>query len=148
MRYLVLLLFIPIWGWAQNSEAYSDEDLKNYLELSHKLNAFKAAQMEFAHRMQSELQISDREMQQTIGLLKKRGNWDLVKPDLDEDFATRFDSLMTYRAFLKDRVKSYLSQELVLLGWTEDFYQHFLLTLEADPALQERILKIKNSNSQ
>lgn len=147
MRSLVLLLlFCSGLVQAQNSEAYSDQDIRNYIQLGKKIVAFKAEQSAFAKRMQAELQISDAEMQGTLQRLREVGSWDQLKTELEPDFASRFDSLMTYRSFLKERIRQFVESELKAINWTEDYYQHFILTLEADPELQRRLLELNETN--
>jgi len=147
-NFLLLLLVLPFWAQAQNSEAYTDKDLQDYLELSKAINEARREAADYAHRMQAELQISDEQMGQTIAALKERGSWEALRPDLDSNFAERFNELMTYRATLKERLKENLQKELSALGWSDDFYQHLVLTIQADPKLQERLIQISKIEEQ
>lgn len=143
-----ILLFLICSGLlqAQHNTAYSDQDIREYIQLGARINAFKAEQQAYAKRMQAELQISETELQVSIQRLKELGSWERLKAELEPDFASRFDSLMTYRAFLKERIRQYVQAELKAINWTEDFYQHFILTLEADPELQRRLLELNETN--
>lgn len=147
MRSLVLLIVLYSGlVQAQNSQAYSDQDIRNYIQLGNKIVAFKAEQLAFAKRMQAELQISEADMEETLQRLRELGSWDQLKTELEPSFASRFDSLMTYRSFLKERIRQYMEAELKAINWTEDFYQHFLLTIEADPELQRRLIELNKTN--
>ncbi|WP_421754704.1 hypothetical protein [Croceimicrobium sp.] len=146
--FLFTLLCLPFWGQAQNSEAYTDKDLQTYLDLSKSINLARQEAADYAHRMQAELLISNEQMEQTLMALKERGSWEALEPDLDSNFAKRFNELMTYRATLKARLKENLQKELAAVGWTDDFYQHLVLTIQADPKLQERLIQLSKKEEQ
>jgi len=137
---LFVLLFTPFLGICQNSEAYSDEDLRHYIKVSNAMFQHQMNEASNAQRMQEELGISREQMEMTLDALKEAGSWEQLKPKLDPDYAIRFDSLMTYRATLKQRMRQHLLKEIEPYGWDEDFYQHLLLTIQADKALQERLI--------
>jgi hypothetical protein len=143
--YLLLGLLLAGSLQAQNSAAYTDAQIKEYIEISNSFIAFKAQQANYAQRMQSELGISDADMEESLARLRALGSWEALRSELEPDFAVRFDSLMTYRATLKDRLKTFLLDELEAHNWTEDQFEHFKLTLQSDPKLQERMLKISKT---
>lgn len=142
---LLLFAFFSQALCAQNSEAYSDADILNYIRINEKFLEFKMQQVNYAQRMQADLQIDQIQMESTLDALRKAGSWKSLKDDLDPDFATRFDSLMTYRATLKLRLKDFMQKELEAVNWTTDYFEHFKLTLEADPALQARLIELSKT---
>ncbi len=133
---------LPVLCFGQNSEAYTDEDLQDYLKISSAMYAHQTQAATYAKRMQEELQISEEDMGQTMAALKKAGSWEKLKPQLDTNYASRFNELMTYRASLKQRMRQHLQDEMAPYDWNEDKYQHFKLTLEVDPDLQARLIKM------
>lgn len=145
-KFVFAFIFLPLFGFSQNSEAYTDEDLRHYLKVSSAMFEHQMEEAANAQRMQEELGISREQMEMTLDALKEAGSWEVLKPKLDADYAQRFDSLMTYRATLKQRMREHLLQAIKPYGWDEDYYQHLLLTIQADKALQERLIQLSKEN--
>lgn len=142
LRVILLFSLLPLVVWGQNSEAYSNEDLRHYLEVSNALFSHRMERAAQAKNKQEELRISEAQMEQTLEALKEAGGWEALRPKLDPDFANRFDSLMVYRAQLKRDMRLFLREQIEPYNWDEDYYQHLLLTIQADPALQERLIQL------
>lgn len=143
-KYL-LFLFFPFGAIAQNSAAYSDEDLKHYIAVSDAMFSHRLELAAKAKSLQEELQISPQEMEGTLQALKEAGSWEALKPELDPQFAKAFEQLMNFRAGLKQSMRQQLIKLISAYAWDEDYYQHMQLTVQSDPALQERLLTIKKS---
>lgn len=136
----IFLLGITSSLSAQYSAAYSDLDLKTYLRISQEMREYRELRAQDAKEKQEELRISREEMGATLEQLKKAGSWDVLKPQLEPDFAMRFEMLMNYRAGLKNSMRVHLETLLKQQGWNDDYYQHLVLTIEADPDLQKRLI--------
>lgn len=144
MKNLLFLLFINLsWSLsAQYSAAYSDDDLRAYLRISQAMVEYRGIKAQDAKNKQEELGISREDMGATLDQLKKAGSWDVLKPQLEPNFAMRFEMLMNYRAGLKNSMRIHLETLLKEQGWNDDYYQHLILTIEADPALQQRLIEL------
>ena len=90
---------------AQYSAAYSDDDLRAYLRISQSMIEYRGIKARDAKNKQEELGISREDMGATLDQLKKAGSWDVLKPQLEPNFAIRFEMLMN-RACTDDNIST------------------------------------------
>lgn len=125
--------------WAQSNEAYSDAQLQEYLSVQAKMILHRNSLAAKADSMRRALGISELDFQAVMMAVRAGEPWDLVQNNYPVQFAQNFEALMRYRYALREEMKKQLEKELSAIGWTDDFYQHLVLSIEAIPELQERL---------
>ncbi len=144
MKRLLLLISIICYSIGlngQSNDAYSDEDLKNYLQIGQSMMLYR---MELKTKADSMRQAEGLDENVFLEILEKTKHqpYDSVKELYSKEEIAAFEKTMSYRRFLREGMKLKLNGELAKVGWDIDFYEHLVLSIEAIPELQERIIKL------
>jgi hypothetical protein len=143
--FLALVLFLSLGLKGQNSTAYSDQDLRNYIETGKAMAAYRVIMAAKVDSVQGNLNITKEAFDAALQGLKSNGNWDSYRSTIDTDFAMRFEALMFYRQSVRGKMKLNLLKEIEPFNWDEDYYQHLELSLQSDPELQARLIALSKS---
>lgn len=139
---LLFLVFSTFNLWAQSNEAYTDEDLKKYIEVNTALQHYRMEAKLKADSMRTAQGLDEQDFLEIIGRVREGENYDSLKTEYPKTTISAFERTMSYRQFLRQGMQNFLATELDRIDWDLDYYQHLALSIEAIPELQQRIIAL------